>query len=274
MEIQTKLQTKLSAVIAEVPNFINNRIKLIKNFTLFFSQGAIGLSCLVILAVALLQISVWIISRLSFLADYDSTLISIPVNTILNITLIVVTLSYVVLTDKILEQSKEQQKSEFTQQRNQQEFEFIQKRLELFYYPLQLSMYLNWEDGLGGWRDLHEDTPIVSNDSTDEPWAEDNELDEILNNMINDFESYYKYSYLIKSDELKDKLESLQNFLYDERIYKRNYNLRRDIYTNPDFRFEKLCSDINKITASDIKKDKNRLYELLNSESISKIQLS
>jgi hypothetical protein len=58
--------------------------------------------------------------------------------------------------------------------------------------------------------------------------------------------------------------------LYNERIYKGNYNLRREIYTNPYFRFDNLCSEINKIVASDIKKDKNRLYELLNSESVSK----
>ncbi len=270
MEIQTKLQTKLSDVINEAPNFINNLIKFINNLTSVLTYGAIGVLVLVILDIVLLRISVWFISHLSFLANQDPTLISIPVNAILNIILIVVTLRYVSLTSNILEQSKEQQKSEFTQQRNQQEFEFIQKRLEQLYYPLQLSIYLNWKDGLCGWAEQHEDPSLDSNDPNDEPWAVDNELDEIINNMINDFENYYKYSYLIKSNELKDNLENLKIFLYDDRIHKGNYTLRREIYTNPDFRFGKLCSEINRIVASDIKEDKNRLYELLNSESIPK----
>jgi hypothetical protein len=127
-------------------------------------------------------------------------------------------------------------------------------------------MYCNYENDLCGWYEYCLDTyPPADYDPNDEPWENDEELDQILDNIRKDFENYYKYSYLVESYELKDKLNDLQGFLYDyEQVNKGNYNLRREIYTNPDSRFFKLCSDINKIAASGIEKYKNRLYELVN----------
>lgn len=239
---------------------------------MFIGLLIVGAIILLLSVKLLLYVSATMISNLPSSISNNATLIGVVVSAILSFSLTVVTGYYVYLTRKILNQSEKQQKLDFAQRRNQQEFEFIQKRLELLYYPLQLSMYCNYENDLCGWIECHLDPYPVDYDPNDEPWDNDEELDQILDNIRKDFENYYKYSYLVESNELKDKLNHLQNFLYDyEQIKKGNYNLRREIYTNPDYRFFNLCSDINKIAASGIEEYKNRLYELVNSKYTSSV---
>jgi membrane protein implicated in regulation of membrane protease activity len=271
LETQTKLQTKFSATVNEVfksKTKLNIALSAILMFIGILTVGVI----ILLLVEFLLYISAMMISNLPSSVSNNATLIGVVVSAILSFSLTVVTGYYVYLTRKILNQSEKQQKLDFTQRRSQQEFELIQKRLELLYYPLQLSMYCNYENDLCGWSEYHLDTYPIDHDLYDEPWDNDKELDQIIDNFRKDFESYYKYSYLVESNELKDKLNDLQNFLYDyEQINMGNYNLRREIYTNPDYRFFKLCSDINKIAAYGIEEYKNRLYELVNSKSTSSV---
>ena len=268
METQTKLQTKFSATINEVFKLKTKLSTALSAILIFIGLLTVGSIIILLPVKLLLYISSMMISNLPSSIGNNATLIGVVVSAILSFSLTVVTGYYVYLTRKILNQSEKQQELDFTQRRNQQEFEFIQKRLELLYYPLQLSMYCNYENYLCGWHEWYLSTDTVDNDPTYAPWANDNKLDQIIDNMRTDFENYYKYSYLVESNELKDKLKDLQDFLYDdEQINQGNYNLRREIYTNPDFRFYNLCNNINKIAASGIEEYKNRLYELVNSES-------
>lgn len=164
------------------------------------------------------------------------------------IVLVLITGVYAYTTHKILEQS-----------RGQQKIEYIQKKLELFYYPLKLSMYHHYEDALCYW---YQYVRIEIENPENTPWDDDKMLEDILINMKNDFENYYIYSYLA-SDKLNDKLKELQDSLYDEGdMVSSNFEQRRCIYSDPENKFFKLCYDIKNMVDADITEYKHKLDDI------------
>lgn len=150
------------------------------------------------------------------------------------------------------------------QSKNQQEIEFIQRRLELLYYPLKHSMFRNYEIAYAGWCDREPSLDTVGSDPYDEPFDSDSELDKIFDDMLKDYKEYYKYSYL-GSDKLQHKLIEMQDWLYpDNEAIAGWFELRRETYTAD--RFFNLCKEINKTVDADIRKYKDKLYKLVNSE--------
>lgn len=198
-----------------------------KNFNVIsdFIFKTVIISYFIFLTLLILIIT---LDYLNFTMPYEQTLLKYS-ELIVTTVLVVVTTKYALDNNRMVQQNGDAQK-----------IKFLQRRLELLYYPLQNIFTDFWYD-IDYW---------FEHLAPDSEYLDDTELIDILSKLESNMANFLKYLYL-GSEQLQLELKDVQKWFYDDRdMVVGNIKLLEDCYCQRQF-FE-LCNEIKKTLESDI----------------------